>query len=136
MLGWRKSNRAVQRPTILIVDDNASICETLRDRLAQCSWNVTTAANGQEALESAAQHRPNLVLLDVNMPVMDGHKTLASLRLDQALSTVPVIMVTASDKACDITQAASHGITDYVTKPFNPADLVRRIERALGETAS
>ncbi len=84
----------------------------------------------------ALAHKPDLLLLDIHMPGMDGHKVLSHLRQNATTADIKVIMVTASQDVSDITAAAAHKIQDYVTKPFFPTDVVSRIEQALDSTAS
>jgi len=136
MLRLRRTKKEKRRKTILIVDDNPTIRQTLRDRLEGCPWSVLTAADGQQALELALAHKPDLLLLDIYMPGMDGHRVLSHLRENAATADIKVIMVTASQDVSDITTAAAHNIQDYVTKPFFPTDVVSRIEQALNTEAS
>jgi len=90
-----------------------------------------TAVNGQEALDTAAADKPDLILLDNNMPVMTGLEMLERLRDDPDLQDIRVIMCTASCEPEDISAAQSCGIADYVTKPFNCTELIDKIENAL-----
>jgi CheY-like chemotaxis protein len=115
----------------MVVDDDPVICETIRERLGHYGWSITTAAHGAAALDLATKDKPDVILLDIRMPVMDGHTTLDRIRQDAALHDVPVIIVTASDHAGDIGRAASHGIAEYVTKPFYAADLAASVENVL-----
>jgi CheY-like chemotaxis protein len=126
-----KSNAEAGRAKILLVDDEPDLVETIQCRLEANSFNVVTASDGQEGLEKAASEKPDLILLDVSMPVMNGHEMLDRLRTRPELRDIPVIMCTALCEAGDIAAASAHGIADYVTKPFDCAELVEKITAAL-----
>jgi len=132
MLKLGRTKKGNGGKTILIVDDDPAIREALEHRLAGCPWHVLTAADGQEALEIAARRKPDLVLLDISMPRVNGHAVLERLREDTQMAGVDVIMVTASQEVADVTKAASYNVRDYVIKPFYPGDVVSRIEHVLG----
>ncbi len=116
---------------ILIVDDEPDCLSTIKYRLSHSGYEVVTAANGQEGLEKAQQESPDLILLDTNMPVMNGREMLKCLRKHPALKNTPVIMVTACCEMQDIAIASSYGVSDYIAKPFDFADLVEKIQNAL-----
>lgn len=119
------------RARILVVDDDSALIETMRHRFQYCEWDVITAANGKEGLEKATNEKPDVIVLDINMPVLDGHEMIKRLRGDQKLKDIPVIICTMSNKVQDITAAASYKISGYVTKPFDFAELIKNIENAL-----
>ena len=131
MLGLFKLKGKTDRARILVVDDEPDLVETIKCRLEYCKCKVITAANGEEGLEKAANEKPDLILLDTNMPVMNGHEMLDRLRNHPDLKEIPVIMVTALCEAQDIATASSYGITDYVTKPFDYTELMEKIANAL-----
>ncbi len=116
---------------ILVVDDEPDLVSTVEYRLRFANCEVVTASNGQEGLRKAAAEKPDLILLDTNMPVMNGHEMLERLRADPDLKTIPVIMLTARCEAQDIAVASSLGVSDYVTKPFDFTQLMDRIQAAL-----
>jgi len=127
MLGLFKSKKKTDAPPkILVVDDEQDLVSTVVYRLkfAQCA--VVTAANGQEALDRAA-----FILLDMNMPVMNGQEVLRRLRADPELKEIPVIMLTARAAPEDVAAASACGIADYVTKPFDFAELMEKVQAAL-----
>ncbi len=130
MLGLFKAKKAAQ-VKILVVDDEPDLVSTVQYRLKFANFHVATAANGQEGLERAAAEKPDLILLDTNMPGMNGHEMLERLRANPALQHIPVIMVTAQCEPQDIAAAAARGISDYVTKPFDFAQLLDKIHAAL-----
>src|SRR4030042_1561344 len=131
MLGLFKSKKKTAQARILLVDDEADIVSTIEFRLKSCEFDVTTAGNGKEALEKATKEKPDLILLDINMPVMDGHEMLGRLRSRPDLKDTPVIMLTAYSDRRDVSKAADLGISDYVTKPFDFPELMEKITAAL-----
>ena len=136
MLGLFKSKKKTAQARILLVDDEPDIVSTVEFRLKSCEFDVTTAGNGKEALEKATKEKPDLILLDINMPVMDGHEMLGRLRSRPDLKDTPVIMLTAYSDRRDVSKAAELGISDYVTKPFDFPVLMEKISAALeGKTA-
>ena len=131
MLGLSTSKKKTDKLKILVVDDEPDLVSTLQYRLERCGCKVTTAVNGKDGLEKAASEKPDLILLDTNMPVMNGHEMLERLRNHPDLKDIPVIMLTALCETQDITTASAYGITDYVTKPFDFTDLMEKITKAL-----
>ena len=119
MLGLFKSKKKSIRARILVVDDEPDLVSTIQCRLKWCRCEVITAANGKEGLEKAISERPDLILLDINMPVMSGREMLERLRNHPDLKDTPVIMLTALCEAQDIAAVSSYGISDYITKPFD-----------------
>ena len=118
---------------ILVVDDEPDLVSTIQCRLQWCKCDVITAGNGEEGLAKAAKEKPDLILLDTNMPVMNGHEMLERLRKHPDLKDIPVIMCTAFCEAQDIATASSYGISDYVTKPFDFTELMEKITNILGD---
>jgi len=131
MLGLFKSKKKTAQAKILVVDDEVDIVNTVQYRLKACDFDVITANNGKEGLEKVINEKPDLVLLDINMPVMDGHEMLERLRSRPDLRNIPVIMLTAYSDRRDISKAADLGIEHYVTKPFDFTDLMEKISKAL-----
>ena len=125
-----KKNVSTQ-PKILVVDDEHDLVSTVAYRLKFAHCVVVTAGNGQEGLDKAAEEKPDLILLDTNMPVMDGHEMLKRLRADPDLKHTPVIMLTARSAPDDIAAASACGIADYVTKPFDFTELMEKVQKAL-----
>ncbi|MDH4202654.1 MAG: response regulator [Phycisphaerae bacterium] len=116
---------------ILVVDDEPNIVQTLKDRLEMNEYTVFTAGNGQECLNVAQEQSPDLILLDVIMPIMDGHETLENLRKQEWGKDISVMMLTARSQAQDITRAKACGIEDYIIKPFDLSELLEKIESIL-----
>ncbi len=116
------------RHRILVVDDEPRMIHFIRLNLEHDGFEVVEAANGLRALEQARDSLPDLVLLDVAMPELDGFETLRMLR---EISTVPVIMLTARGDEDDRVRGLELGADDYVTKPFSPRELVSRVRAVL-----
>jgi len=124
-LGIRKKTA---RTKILVVDDEPNIVQTLQDRLEMNEYEVFTAGNGREGLEKFKEQRPDVILLDVIMPIMDGHEMLEALRKQPDGQGVSVIMLTARSQSQDIARANMCGIDDYIVKPFDLSELLEKIE--------
>jgi two-component system KDP operon response regulator KdpE len=117
---------------ILIADDDAPILRLVRAKLQTDGFAVITATNGAEAVASFEQERPDLVILDVMMPVMDGFEAMKQIRQD---SNVPIILLTARTGGLDKIRGLDQGADDYVTKPFDPDELSARVAAVLRRTA-
>ncbi len=116
---------------ILVADDNATNLELIRVRLSALGYEVVTAVDGEEALARARELEPDLVLLDIMMPKLDGISVLKQLKRDEALGFVPVILVTAKADTRDVVEGLESGGDDYLTKPFEHAALVARVRSLL-----
>jgi DNA-binding response OmpR family regulator len=122
----------MKKKKILVVDDEDDILQFLVLVLTDKGYQVTTAASGGAALAQARREPPDLVLLDIMMPQMDGWQVLKLLRLDEATAQVPVAMLSARADASDRVQGLQQGVTDYICKPFSLAELHATIEAILG----
>jgi DNA-binding response OmpR family regulator len=131
MLGLFRSKKRTSQIKVLVVDDEPDLVSTIEYRLRFANCTVVTASDGREGLARAAAEKPDLILLDTNMPGMNGHEMLEHLRADAALKQIPVIMLTARYEPKDIAAASAGGVTDYVTKPFDFAQLLDKIHAAL-----
>src|SRR5262245_10427312 len=118
-------------PRILVVDDNLTNLEVLRVRLNAHGYEVITAVDGEDALRRARELEPDLVLLDIMMPRLDGISVLKELKGDTALPFIPVILVTAKADTRDIVTGLEAGGDDYLAKPFEQATLVARVRSML-----
>ena len=114
--------------TILVVDDQSSVRTLLKDYLASQGYRVVTANDGQEALFVARHEHPNLVLLDIMMPKMDGYQFLSAFRRE---NQVPVIVLSAKEEETDTVLGLELGADDYVIKPFRMRELLARVRAAL-----
>jgi two-component system alkaline phosphatase synthesis response regulator PhoP len=122
---------------ILAVDDERHIVRLVQVNLERAGYTVVTAFNGKEALEQVEAEQPDLVVLDVMMPYMDGFEVLQNLRKNQSTRDLPVIMLTAKAQDADVFRGWQSGVDCYLTKPFNPMELisfVKRIFKSLEES--
>jgi two-component system, OmpR family, phosphate regulon response regulator PhoB len=120
------------RALVLVADDDADIRELVAIRLARAGYRVETARDGLEAFALAVELRPDLVVLDVSMPVQDGFETSRRLRADPRTRHVPVIFLTARTREADIVTGYQRGGDGYVTKPFEPQELLERVDALVG----
>lgn len=119
-------------PTVLVVDDEPDILLLHRLNLEAAGHRVVLAADGITALERIAEEPPDVVVLDVMMPVLDGWGVLERLRLDEAAP--PVLVVSAKSSPTDIQRARDLGAGDYLAKPYDPDELLRRVAALLART--
>ena len=125
------SGSLAQRPSVMVVDDDAGARRLTRATLSKAGFQVLEAANGRQALELARKTMPDLVLMDVSMPVMDGFTACAELRRLLAGHLVPVAMITGMDDTASIERAFEVGATDFITKPINWSLLPHRVRYML-----
>jgi adenylate cyclase len=117
-------------PTVLVVDDDPVIVKLLQVNFEMEGYNVLTASDGEEGLAKARESMPDVIVLDVMMPKMDGLQVAGELRGDTATSGIPILLVSAKAQAGDI-QAGREVANDYVTKPFDPLDLLERVAKLI-----
>jgi two-component system alkaline phosphatase synthesis response regulator PhoP len=120
--------------TILVVDDEPGIVTLARDYLERAGFRVLSAGDGIAGLRLARTERPNLIVLDLMLPGMDGLDVIRALRSDPATRTLPVIMLTARVEEADMLIGLELGADDYITKPFSPRALVARVRAVLRRT--
>ena len=118
-------------PKILVVDDEPDAIELIKFNLKAAGYEVLTAADGDEALKKARSALPDLIVLDLMLPEVDGLEVCKILRRDQRVSATPIIMLTAKAAEIDRVLGLELGADDYVTKPFSPRELVLRVKRLL-----
>jgi two-component system alkaline phosphatase synthesis response regulator PhoP/two-component system response regulator VicR len=116
---------------ILVAEDDPNILRQIEFNLQTHGFSVETAMTGAEALKKLMVRRPDLLITDIMMPEMDGHELVSSLRGDEQLADLPVIMLTARSTDNDIMQGYNSGTDLYLTKPFNPTELISFVERIL-----
>jgi two-component system alkaline phosphatase synthesis response regulator PhoP len=114
---------------ILAVDDEKHIVRLVQVNLERAGYEVVTANDGKEALEKVQQENPDLVVLDVMMPYMDGFEVLQNLRRNPSTRDIPVIMLTAKAQDADVFKGWQSGVDCYLTKPFNPMELLSFVKR-------
>ncbi|MBM68681.1 MAG: two-component system response regulator [Haliea sp.] len=120
-----------EQATILLVEDNAINCEMLARRLTRAGFRVVTAADGEQALRLMASEAPALVLMDMNLPVLDGWSACRAARQDPRLKGIPIIALTAHAMETDRQSALAAGCDDYATKPIDFPGLLAKIQRLL-----
>ena len=121
-----------QPPTILVADDEPDVLELVGYRLSRSGFTVVEACDGEEALARALDHVPDLAVLDVMMPKLDGYELTRRLRAADATQRVPVILLTARAQESDIATGFEAWADDYLRKPFNPDELLARVRAVLG----
>ena len=124
---------AAQTGHILVCDDDPLVTDLLAHKLEGRGYRVTVAADGEEALKRLREERPDAVLLDAMMPMLDGYEVLRRIRADASLAGLPVIMLTARKQEGDIVGALGLGASDFVVKPFIPEELLSRLARLMAE---
>ena len=120
------------RPLVLVADDDPDILALVRFRLEREGYDVVSAPDGQAALELALDHTPDLAVLDVMMPRLDGYEVTRRLREHEPTKAMPIILLTARVGESDLERGFELGADDYVTKPFSPQMLRQRVQAALG----
>ena len=120
---------------ILVVDDEIYIVHILDFSLGIEGYEVMTALDGEQALAKVAQERPDLIVLDIMMPKLDGYETCKALKQNPATHDIPVILLSAKGRNVDQKIGFEVGADDYITKPFSPRKLVERINAILGQTS-
>jgi DNA-binding response OmpR family regulator len=116
---------------ILVVDDNPNIVKLLEHRLKANEYEVVTAHDGEDALDKVRQAKPDLMILDVVIPKIDGYRVLSILRADEQYKDIPVVMLSAHGQAKDVEKGMELGAVSYITKPFKPEMLLGVIKEAL-----
>ena len=116
--------------TVLVIDDDPVLLAVVTHKLTGCGYRVITAADGAIGLSQARAEKPDIIVLDMMMPTLDGRQVLNELQADSVLASVPVIVLTARRGEHDVIEALQRG--DYLAKPFSPDELVARIARLLG----
>ncbi|HBG20206.1 MAG TPA: hybrid sensor histidine kinase/response regulator, partial [Desulfobulbaceae bacterium] len=120
-------------PEILIVEDSPVEAEMLRRILVRANYRVTVTRNGEEGLQALREHPRTLVIIDINMPLMNGYEMCRAIKLDEKLWSIPVILVTMLSEPKDIIKALDVGADGYITKPYVEAILLGRISLLLAE---
>jgi DNA-binding response OmpR family regulator len=121
-----------RRPLVLVADDDPDILSLVTLRLERSGYDVVSAGDGEQALASALARTPDLALLDVMMPKLDGYEVTERLRGEEATRYVPIILLTARVQEADIARGIEAGADDYVEKPFSTQDLSKRVQAVLG----
>ncbi len=120
----------VSNKKILIIDDEADILRLVSLRLKKLGYDILTANNGKDGLDSIRTNKPDLILLDLILPVISGEKICRQIKKDEELKHIPIILFTASDVSVADT-AQGLGAEDYIAKPFDPQKLAEKVEKIL-----
>ena len=121
-----------QKAKILIVDDEPFNIDVLQQELEELDYELITASNGQEALDKIKSQQPDLILLDLMMPVLDGFAVLSEIKGDNDLRNIPVIIVSAASDSKSIVKGIKQGADDYITKPIDAESLKAKLKDHLG----
>jgi len=124
------------RKKILVVDDDAELVELISFNLRQAGYSIGTASNGVDAIKKARSLAPDLIVLDVMMPELDGFAVCEILRRDSTTATLPILMLTALSSELGRVAGLGSGASDFLTKPFSPRLLVQRIDEMLQKNAN
>jgi DNA-binding response OmpR family regulator len=119
-------------PLVLVADDDEDIRSLVTFRLERAGYRVVTASDGEHALSLALEHTPDLAVLDVMMPRLDGYELTRRLRQHEATKSMPVILLTARAQEADVERGFEVGADDYIRKPFSPQELRARVQAILG----
>lgn len=122
----------MSKAKVLIVDDEPFNIEVLEQALDETDYQVVTASNGQEAWAKIQSEQPDLVLLDLMMPVMDGFEVLAKVKEDSMLRDIPIIIVSAEHDSKSVVRGIKQGAEDYLTKPVNTTHFLQKVKEFLG----
>jgi two-component system cell cycle response regulator DivK len=114
---------------ILVVEDQADDRQIIRDMLAGTDYEITEAEDGEQALTAVAKERPDLILMEIQLPSMDGYEAMRRIRTDPALSSIPIIAVTAYAPIAEEQTARAAGCDDYVPEPYSPRQLLAKIRQ-------
>ena len=116
---------------ILVVEDQPDSRQIIRDMLALTDYEITEAQDGEEALAAIAKQRPDLILMDIQLPTMDGYEATRRIKADPALRSIPIIAVTSYALVGEEKTAKAAGCDDYVQKPYIPRELLAKIRQHL-----
>lgn len=118
---------------ILIVEDTEDNRQILRDLLGMAGYTLFEAGDGAEGVAKAAEHRPDLILMDIQMPVMDGYEATRRIKADPALNSIPIVAVTSYALSGDEAKTREAGCDAYIAKPYSPRQMLAKVREILGE---
>ena len=128
------SPSANAKAKIVVADDDLDLCELLETKLRQSNYEVFTAMDGVQTLEVVRSISPDLVILDIMMPLMSGMEVLRQLKSESATADIPIILMTAKRQESDVNSGFALGVVDYIVKPFNLKDLVLQVQSVISVT--
>ncbi len=120
---------------ILVVEDQEDNRQIIRDMLSATDYQITEAENGEEALAAVTKQRPDLILMDIQMPILDGYEATRRIKADPGLRSIPIIAITSYALSGDEHKARAAGCDDYVPKPYSPRQLLAKIRQYLPDGA-
>ena len=123
----------IDKPIIVVADDDRDICELIKMQLTRHGFQVFVADNGQSAIELVAEHKPVIALLDIMMPKLSGLEVAHQIRDNPALTTVSIMLISARSSGRIEADLDDLNISDYITKPFSPQELVQRINNIINK---
>ncbi len=118
---------------ILVVEDQEDNRQIIRDMLALTDYEISEAENGEEALAEIAKQRPDLILMDIQLPIMDGYTATRRIKGDPALRSIPIIAVTSYALSGEDKKAREAGCDDYIPKPYSPRELLAKVRQYLSD---
>lgn len=118
---------------ILVVEDTEDNRQILRDLLGMAGYVLVEAQDGAQGVAMAAEHRPDLILMDIQMPVMDGYEATRRIKADPALSSIPVVAVTSYALSGDEAKTRAAGCDGYIAKPYSPRQMLAKVREILGD---
>ncbi len=118
---------------ILIIEDTEDNRQILRDLLGMAGYTLVEAGDGAEGVARAAEHRPDLILMDIQMPVMDGYEATRRIKADPVLKSIPVVAVTSYALSGDEAKTREAGCDAYIAKPYSPRQMLAKVREILGE---
>ncbi len=118
---------------ILVVEDTEDNRQILRDLLGMAGYDMVEAHDGAQGVAMAAEHRPDLILMDIQMPVLDGYEATRRIKADPALAAIPIVAVTSYALSGDEAKARAAGCNDYIAKPYSPRQMLAKVREILGE---
>ncbi len=116
---------------ILVVEDQEDNRQIIRDMLSATDYEIMEAENGEQALSAVAKQRPDLILMDIQLPIMDGYETTRRMKADPTMKSIPIIAVTSYALSGEEQKARAAGCDDYVPKPYSPRYLLAKIRQYL-----
>jgi two-component system, cell cycle response regulator DivK len=117
---------------ILVVEDTEDNRQILRDLLGMAGYDMVEAHDGAQGVAMAAEHRPDLILMDIQMPVLDGYEATRRIKADPALASIPIVAVTSYALSGDEAKARAAGCNDYIAKPYSPRQMLAKVREIIG----
>lgn len=125
----------MEAKTILVIEDNPQFQELLRQILGKAGYRILTADNGAEGLSLARAQRPDMVLVDVQMPLKDGYEVCRAIRAEPEIRRTPIIVISVLSRVGEVVEGLKSGADDYLNKPFNPDEVLARVNALFRQAA-